>query len=79
MNTNFNLFNWIREGVKQSILMGVSDAVETIGTPENPEEINPQLAAHLQPEETKTKGKVGATKRKRLGRGLSEMDSAAKS
>ena len=29
---NFNLFLWIREGVKQSVLLGVSDAIEAIGT-----------------------------------------------
>jgi hypothetical protein len=31
---NLGLFGWIRDGVKQSVLMGVSDAIETIGTPE---------------------------------------------
>ena len=40
---NFNLFLWIREGVKQSILLGVSDAIEAIGTPENSEDISPRL------------------------------------
>lgn len=28
-----NLFTWIREGVRQSVLLGVSDAVESLGTP----------------------------------------------
>jgi hypothetical protein len=30
----FNLFDWIRQGVKQSVILGVSDAMEAIGSPE---------------------------------------------
>lgn len=30
---DFNFFEWIRQGVKRSVLMGVNDAVECIGTP----------------------------------------------
>jgi hypothetical protein len=26
----FNVFDWIREGVKRSVILGVSDAMETI-------------------------------------------------
>ena len=33
---NFNFFDWLRSGVKESVLLGVSDAVNTIGMP--PEE-----------------------------------------
>ena len=29
----FNLFDWIREGVKRSVIQGVSDAMEAIGNP----------------------------------------------
>ena len=31
--TQINFFDWIREGVKQSVLLGVSDAAEQIGVP----------------------------------------------
>jgi hypothetical protein len=43
---NINFFGWIREGVKQSVLMGVSDAIETIGTPEDTQgKLHPTIAA----------------------------------
>lgn len=28
-----NVFTWIREGVRQAVILGVSDAVETLGEP----------------------------------------------
>jgi hypothetical protein len=43
VNVNFNFFAWIREGVRQSVLLGVSDAIETIGAPDNSNELHPQL------------------------------------
>jgi len=30
---SFNFFDWVREGVQKSILLGVSDAVNTMGMP----------------------------------------------
>lgn len=74
----FNLFTWIREGVKQSVLLGVSDAVETIGTPDDADEITPKLLDFMKTDKSKT-GKVGGTaaaRRKRLGRTLKDMDTA---
>ena len=35
---SFNFFDWVRNGVKDSVLLGVSDAVNTMGMP--PEESN---------------------------------------
>lgn len=46
-NNNLNFFGWIREGVKQSVLLGVSDAIETIGTPEDNKALHPNVAALL--------------------------------
>ncbi|HZZ71518.1 MAG TPA: hypothetical protein VFE24_04645 [Pirellulales bacterium] len=40
-----SVFNWIRDGVRRSVLMGVSDAITQMGTPEQGEELHPQLAA----------------------------------
>ena len=40
---NFNFFNWIRQGVKQSVLMGVHDAVECIGTPVETDQVKETL------------------------------------
>ena len=38
-----NVYAWIREGVKQAVLLGFSDAVEQIGVPEANEQANNQL------------------------------------
>ncbi|MEZ6074929.1 MAG: hypothetical protein R3C56_04395 [Pirellulaceae bacterium] len=42
---NMNFFGWIRDGVRQSVLLGVSDAVEQLGTPAPVEELHPSVAA----------------------------------
>lgn len=39
-----NFFSWIRDGVRQSVLLGVSDAVEQLGSPAANEEIHPSVA-----------------------------------
>ena len=75
---NFNLFLWIREGVKQSVLLGVSDAIEAIGTPDSADDITPRLLSFLKQgsaEATKTGGAGG--QRKRLGRSLKDLESPA--
>ncbi|NLF67768.1 MAG: hypothetical protein GX575_01810 [Candidatus Anammoximicrobium sp.] len=76
---NFNLFLWIREGVKQSILLGVSDAIEAIGTPENSEDISPRLLEFMKrgsPSPTDKSGAAGG-QRKRLGRSLKDLETPA--
>ncbi|MBL9122400.1 MAG: hypothetical protein JNG90_02125, partial [Planctomycetaceae bacterium] len=44
-----SFYSWIRDGVKRAVLLGVSDAIEQMGAPHEGEEINPRLAALLQP------------------------------
>ncbi len=73
----FNFFTWIREGIKHAILLGVSDAVETLGTPMNGDVLNERLTEALQPAmvTAATSGRSGGTsKRKRLGRSLKDID-----
>jgi hypothetical protein len=71
---NFNLFMWMREGVKQSILLGVSDAIETIGMPEDSDQMNPKFLEFMR-QDAKGKGASGSsTRRKRLGRSLKDME-----
>lgn len=43
-----NFFSWIREGVRQSVLLGVSDAIEQLGTPAPTEELHPSVVGFLQ-------------------------------
>lgn len=76
---NFNLFLWIREGVKQSVLLGVSDAIEAIGIPDNSEDINPRLLEFMKQGSGDGGAKnVGNTsQRKRLGRSLKDLETPA--
>ena len=70
---HFNLFDWIREGVKRSVIEGVSDAMEAIGSPtgdQGPARLAPLLATS----DTGQSAIAGAAKRKRLGRSLRDVD-----
>ena len=74
----FNLFDWIREGVKRSVILGVQDAVEAIGSPAD-DDARTRLAALLPSAEGAATGPALATagtKRKRLGRSLRDFDGA---
>ncbi len=69
-----NFFNWLRQGVKQAVLSGVTDAIDQIGTPEGDGEMHTELMAALSCE-TPTKTVNGkSTTRKRLGRSLKELN-----
>jgi len=74
----FNFFNWVRDGVKQAVLMGVSDAVETIGTPLDDNTLTERLQEAMAPalESTSSATSGTTTKRKRLGRSLKDIDSS---
>ena len=71
----FNLFTWIRAGVKQSVLLGVSDAIESIGTPDNSEEISPRLLEFMRQEKPAVGQRASDTRRKRLGKSLKDLES----
>ena len=72
---NVNFFEWLRDGVRQSVLLGVSDAIEQIGTPADSEELHPNVAALLTgTTDNKPKRGSGNQGRKRLGKSLKEMD-----
>ncbi len=77
LSMNVNFFEWLRDGVRQSVLLGVSDAIEQIGTPANADELHPNVAALLTGDDEK-KSKRGAKSagRKRLGKSLKDMDTA---
>lgn len=72
-------YNWIRDGVKRAILLGVSDAIEQIGAPPDNEELNPRLAAMLLPANsqqalaTAERPQAARPERKRLGRSLNQI------
>ena len=71
---NVNFFEWLRDGVRQSVLLGVSDAIEQIGTPADSDELHPNVAALLQGDSPKSKRTSNGGGRKRLGKSLKDMD-----
>ena len=74
---NVNFFEWLRDGVRQSVLLGVSDAVEQIGTPADTDELHPNVAALLTGDAPKTKRGKNTGSRKRMGKSLKEMDATS--
>ena len=77
---NVNFFEWIRDGVRQSVLLGVGDAIEQIGSPADAEDVHPSVAALFQTEPPKSgRGKSAPAKRKRLGKTLKDLDPMPKS
>jgi hypothetical protein len=72
---NVNFFEWLRDGVRQSVLLGVSDAIEHIGTPADSDDLHPNVAALLQGDTVNSKRPSGSG-RKRLGKSLKEMDAS---
>ncbi len=83
-----NFFTWIRDGVRQSVLLGVSDAIETLGTPASTEDLHPSVAGLLRVDKNAeasprlahaaasgtgaVSGPSGS--RKRLGRSLKDIE-----
>ena len=72
----FNLFAWIREGVRRSVLLGVNDAVEEIGAPHGDEVWKERLVSLLEApaaESGTDSATAQAGKRRRLGRSLKDF------
>ncbi len=73
-----NLFSWIREGVRQSVLLGVSDAVESLGAPAHDTSFHQNLGKLIeQAPADESRATLVDGKRKRLGRSLKDFDGAA--
>jgi hypothetical protein len=82
MNNGMNFFGWIRDGVRQSVLMGVSDAVEQLGTPADATNAHPSVAGFLRSEvsgnstpKLTNSGNASTRSRKRLGKSLKDIGS----
>ncbi len=82
--SNVNFFGWIRDGVRQSVLLGVSDAIDQLGTPAATEELHPDVVAFLQngaptvataAPKLASSARNGQNNRKRLGRSLKDIES----
>lgn len=69
-----NFFAWIREQVRRAVLMGVSDAVEHLGSPSPEDEAGQRMLATLrQAPAIEAKPAEAASPRKRLGRSLEQI------
>jgi hypothetical protein len=83
---NLGVFDWIREGVRRSVILGVSDAFEQLGTPDDHAELHPQLSSVLGDTATRMLDAPSAngtpraskTERRRLGRSLDQLRTTAK-
>ena len=79
----FNFFDWIRNGVKRSVLMGVSDAVEQMGMPAEESSSKDKILSFLQNDESKNASGTSARRRlaggnnsaspRKLGRSIAEF------
>lgn len=76
-------FNWVREGVRQAVVLGLADAVDDIGTRSKDEDFGPALAQSLR-ERLGTRGEPAVLEaaaapgpRRRLGRSLDGLRKAA--
>jgi hypothetical protein len=76
-----NFFSWVRDGVRQAVLLGVSDAVGDIGTPHDGDDISQRLLQAMrsgQPIIAEARSPE-RTSRKKLGRSLEQIQATAKS
>ena len=80
-------YGWIRDGVRRAVLLGVSDAVDQLGVPENSQDVSPHLLAVLRGERAKiesdspspapfapsrNRSEAGRKQPKRLGKSFGE-------
>jgi hypothetical protein len=81
---DFNFFNFIRDGVRRSILGGVEDAVQTLGLPPENDSSKSVLFRNLLTEESAgavPSRKIAAEARsgqRKLGRGISDLQPVVK-
>jgi hypothetical protein len=76
-----NFFNWVRDGVRQAVLLGVSDAVGDIGTPPEGDDIGQRLLHALRNGQSVIPAAptTDRSSRKKLGRSLEQIQATAKS
>ena len=74
---NFNFFDWVRDGVKRSVLLGVSDAVQTMGMPQDEESSKDKILSFLQDDSQadmpRRRVSGVSTGQRKLGRSISDI------
>ncbi|MEW4451550.1 hypothetical protein AB1L30_02585 [Bremerella sp. JC817] len=85
--SNFNFFEWMRNGVKSAVLLGVSDAVEEIGMPTEADGSDNNILGFMQNAKAQqkltnssstTNSSTRGGTRKRLGRSLKDIEPSTK-
>lgn len=77
-----SFFQWLREGVRQAVVLGLADAVEDVGGRTSTEDLGPALAQSLRErltvhrEPAVVEQAVAAPARRRLGRSLESLKPA---
>lgn len=76
-----NFFAWIREGVRQAVLLGVADAVDSLGSTPDGGDYRQRIGEVLRasPDAGQWKrlaGPSAVTGRRKLGRGLEEIQAS---
>ena len=73
-----NFFDWIRQGVKRSVLEGVADAVNHMGTPVEQDQIREHLLNYATPDNRVIEADAKRPAlRRRLGRGIAMEEAGA--
>jgi hypothetical protein len=82
-----SFFQWVREGVRQAVVLGLADAIDDVGTRSRDEDLGASLAQTLRDRlavtkeptvlESSTEPAAGAAGRRRLGRSLEGLRKAA--
>jgi hypothetical protein len=78
-----NFFTWIRDGVRQAVLLGVTDAVSDIGTPRENDDISHRLLESLRSggpsiaHDVEAGNPTRPPQRKKLGRSLEQIQASA--
>jgi len=72
---NVNFFGWVRDGVRRSVLLGIADAAEQLGSPDDKDDDSRLLLESLRGDARTLAAprSRGGAKRKRLGRSLSDL------
>ena len=74
-----NFFGWVRDGVRQAVLLGVNDAVDSLGKPHEDDDFSVRMLDVIRDGGTDAPGKLPAARnrRKKLGRSLSDIQTSA--
>lgn len=75
---DFNFFQWIREGVRRSVLLGVSDAINEIGAPHEDDEVAKRMFGRFESGPASPPLAKDTGNRKRLGRSLKNVQASEK-